>query len=93
MQVLGVFGFEVLDEGLLSLSRQLGGAPIRFPLEPFLALLFVFLGVLVHVSCRTLGHSVHEHPNSADTSSVRGLGSEGSLVGGDWRSLGGTGCH
>ena len=48
MQVLGVFGFEVLDEGLFSLPAELSGASIRFPLETLLALLFVFLGVFVH---------------------------------------------
>ena len=48
MQVLGVFGFEVLDEGLFSLPTELGRASIRFPLETLLALLFVFLRVFVH---------------------------------------------
>ena len=54
MQVLGVFGFEVLDEGLFSLPTELGRASIRFPLETLLALLLVLFRVFVHASGRTL---------------------------------------
>ena len=49
MQILGIFGFEVLDEGLLPLPRQLGGASIGLALETFLALLFVLFRIFVHV--------------------------------------------
>ena len=49
MQILGVFGFEVLDEGLLPLPTELSGAPVGLALEALLALLLVFLGVFVHV--------------------------------------------
>ena len=73
MQVLGVFGFEVLDEGLFSLPRQLGGASIRFPLQSLLALLFVFLRVLVHTSYRT---SVREHLKILRKLKRGGLGSD-----------------
>ena len=49
MQVLGVFGFEVLDESLLSLPAELRRASIGLTLETLLALLFVLFRILVHV--------------------------------------------
>ena len=49
MQVLGVFGFEVLDESLLSLPAELCRASIGLALETLLALLFVLFRILVHV--------------------------------------------
>ena len=48
MQVLGVFGFEVLDEGLFSLPAELRRAPVGLALKALLTFLLVFLGVLVH---------------------------------------------